>query len=151
MCFLTPPALAGVAEQCAKYALGRRAGRAEGSEIWLELGKVARGIESLADADLLAKALAMIEPPHYVCCASGEGTADFAFCKDEAEVIAFYESMFGKDMDGTMNSAIDHFRDEDNWSAEGAMYSSDEYCARFEVWNLHNQRIPPNPTTAKGT
>jgi hypothetical protein len=118
--------------------------RLEREHNWISREAASMLIRTLAHADQLARAMdaLAILTTQYACCASGEGTADFRFCADEAAVMAFYEEMFGKDMDGTINSAIKHFRDEDNWSCEGTIYSTDEYCARFEVWNLHKSRVP---------
>lgn len=77
----------------------------------------------------------------FVCRASGEGSHNFRVCADEAGVIAFYDEMFGKDLDGTLDSAIKHLRDEDNWSNACTAYHCELYCATFEVWKVDRSEI----------
>ena len=72
----------------------------------------------------------------FLCRANGEGSHEFRVCKDEAEVMAFYKEIFGEDYGGGIQSQIDHFRDADNWSNEGAAYECELYCATFEVWKV---------------
>jgi hypothetical protein len=70
----------------------------------------------------------------YLCRASGEGSHNFRVCTDEAGVMAFYKAMWGEDHGGGIQSAIDHFRDPDNWSNDRSAYSCELYCSTFEVW-----------------
>jgi len=77
----------------------------------------------------------------YLCRASGEGAHQFRFCESEAEVMAFYEEMFGKDMAGIWMAQIKHFRDPDNWSNNGTAYSVDLYNATWEVWKAERSDL----------
>lgn len=70
----------------------------------------------------------------YFCRVSGEGSADYRVCLTEKEVMAFYEEMFGKDYDGTVNGEIEHFRNSDNWALDH--YHVDLYCAQLQVWRV---------------
>jgi len=82
----------------------------------------------------------------FLCRASGEGSHNFRVATDEAGVLAFYDEMFGKEEDGTLDLTIKHFRDPDNWSNEGTAYDCELYCARFEVWKVDPQEIAaPRP------
>jgi hypothetical protein len=75
-------------------------------------------------------------PQLFLCRANGEGSHEFRVCKDEAEVMAFYKAMFGEDHGGGIQSQIDHFHDQDNWSNSGTAYECELYCATFEVWKV---------------
>lgn len=89
----------------------------------------------------------------FLCRANDEGSHDFRVCKDEAEVMAFYKEMFGEDYDGGIQSAIDHFRDTDNWSNDGTAYECALYCATFEVWKVDPSQLAiaaPPPSTKDG-
>ena len=83
----------------------------------------------------------------FVCRASGEGSHDFRVCADEAAVLAFYDEMFGKEADGTLDLTIKHLRDEDNWSNASTAYHCELYCATFEVWKVDREQVAA-PTSA---
>src|SRR5262245_36069520 len=77
----------------------------------------------------------------FLCRANGEGSHNFRVCNDEAGVLKFYEEMFGKEEDGTLDMTIKHLRDEDNWSNGCTAYSCSLYCATFEVWKVFNSEL----------
>lgn len=83
----------------------------------------------------------------YLCRANGEGSHEFRICADEAAVMVFYEEMFGLDMDGKLDGAIEHFRDPDNWSNGGEAYHCELYCATFEVWKVTPSEMSRVPSS----
>lgn len=87
----------------------------------------------------------------FLCRANGEGSHEFRVAADEAGVMAFYKEMFGLDSDGKLDSAIEHFRDTDNWSNEGTAYHCELYCATFEVWKVEPRELAFVPTEVART
>ena len=77
----------------------------------------------------------------FVCRASGEGSHNFRICTNEAQVFEFYKEMWGEDHGGGIQSAIDNFRDPDNWSNQGTAYSCELYCSTFEVWKVDDREL----------
>lgn len=77
----------------------------------------------------------------FVCRASGEGSHNFRVCETAEEVDAFYKEMWGEDQGGGIQSHIDHFRDEDNWSNQCTAYHCDLYCSTFEVWKVDRTEV----------
>lgn len=72
----------------------------------------------------------------FLCCADGEGSHEFKVCADKAAVSKFYESMFGRDMDDTLDSFDQSWDDKDNWRNDGTAFEIELYCATFKVWKV---------------
>lgn len=87
----------------------------------------------------------------YLCRANGEGQHSFRICADEAAVMVFYQEMFGLDMDGKLDGAIEHFRDSDNWSNGGEAYHCELYCATFEVWKVTPSEMSRAPSSTSSS
>lgn len=84
----------------------------------------------------------------FLCRANGEGAHDFHVAKCEADVMAFYKTMWGEDEGGGIQSQIDHFRDDDNWSNSGTAYECKLYCSTFEVWVVDAAHLASRSETA---